>query len=105
VDELTASWNTHLDAIARVTKGRPVVFPEAGYRAVVGATEKPWESGDGPTDPDLQARAYEALLRACAARPWFRGVYWWKWFSDTTPETDPFVPAEPTQAVIRAWFG
>jgi hypothetical protein len=74
VEELTASWDTHLDAIARVTKGHPVVFPEAGYRAVVGATEKPWESGDGTPDPALQARAYEALLRACAARPWFHGA-------------------------------
>jgi len=31
------------------------------------------------------------------------GVYWWN-CSDTTPDEDPFVPAEPARAVLRAWF-
>jgi hypothetical protein len=52
----------------------------------------------------VQARAYEALLRAAAARPWFGGVYWWKWFTDAGPDTDAFVPDAPAQAVLRAWF-
>jgi hypothetical protein len=104
LDALVASWGEHLDAIERVAKGKPVVFPEAGYRAVAGATERPWESGGGPPDLEIQARAYEALLRAAAARPWFQGVYWWKWFTADGPDTDPFVPAGPAQAVLRAWF-
>jgi hypothetical protein len=104
LDELVASWDEHLDAIERVAKGKPVVFPEAGYRAVVGATEKPWESGAGAPDLDLQARAYEALLRAGAKRTWFNGVYWWKWFTADGPDQDTFVPGAPAQAVLRAWF-
>jgi hypothetical protein len=105
VDELTAAWAPHLDAIAAATKGRRVIFCEAGYRAVAGATEKPWEEVSGAADPDLQARAYEALLRATTARPWFEGIYWWKWFTDTDGEGDAFVPQAPAQAVLAAWFG
>ncbi len=105
VDELADAWGAHLDAIERVARGKPVIFPEAGYRAVTGATEAPWEHGGGTPDAELQARAYEALLRACAARPWFGGVYWWKWFTDAGPDTDAFVPDAPARAVLRAWFG
>lgn len=105
VEELAASWAPHLDAIERVARGKPVVFAEAGYRAVAGATVEPWASRGGAPDPDLQARAYEALLRACSARPWFQGVYWWKWFTDLPGEDDPFVPAGgPAEDVLRAWF-
>ena len=106
VAALVAAWQPHLDAIERVCGGRPVIFPEAGYRAVVGATDRPWEDRKGAVDPEIQARAYEALLRACTARPWFRGVYWWKWFTDLPGEGDPFVPAgQPAERVMAAWFG
>ncbi len=106
VDELVASWQPHLDAIEKVGRGRPVVFPEAGYRAVGGATEKPWLQSGGSPDGEVQARAYEALLRACTARPWFRGVWWWKWFTNLPGEGDAFVPAgNPAEEVIKAWFG
>lgn len=105
VEELTASWRTHFDAIARVARGRPVLFPEAGYRAVKGTTEKPWEPDSNVPDVDLQARAYEALFRAGAERPWFKGVYWWKWFTDLPGENDAFVPADlPAERVLKAWY-
>lgn len=104
VESLVDSWTPHLDALAAVAKGRPVVFPECGYRAVVGSTERPWEQGGGSPDPAAQARGYEALLRAASARPWFRGAWWWKWFTDLPGEGDPFVPADqPAEAVLRAW--
>lgn len=114
VDDFVAAWTPHLDALERVAKGaaggRPVIFPEAGYRALTGGTEKPWD-GDGAPDPDRQARAYEALLRACADRPWFGGVYWWKWFTDAAGEAgaygghaDRYVPEDAARRVLRAWF-
>lgn len=105
VDALVAGWQPHLDAIEAIAKGRPVVFPEAGYRAVRGATERPWEDAGGEPDPELQARAYEALLRAATARPWFQGLWWWKWFTDMPGEGDPFAPDAPAQAVLQAWYG
>lgn len=105
VEELAASWKPHLDRIEAVAKGRPVLFPEAGYRAVDDATTTPWNA-DGAPDEGLQARAYEALFRACTERPWFRGVYWWKWFTDLPGEGDSFVPADrPAERVMAAWYG
>jgi len=106
VDALTAAWKPHLDKIEAIAKGKPVIFPEAGYRAVAAATDRPWEEGKGGPDPALQARAYEALLRASTARPWFRGIYWWKWFTDLPGEGDPYVPADqPAERVMAQWFG
>lgn len=105
VEELAASWTPHLDKIEAVAKGKPVLFAEAGYRAVEKTTETPWDA-DGPRDDGLQARAYEALFRACTERPWFRGVYWWKWFTDLPGENDSFVPADrPAERVMAAWYG
>jgi hypothetical protein len=105
VEELERAWDGHFDTIAHAVGGRRVVFPEAGYRAIAGATDKPWEETSGAPDPELQARAYEALLRAGSRRPWFEGVYWWKWFTAAGPDVDSFVPGEPARAVLRAWFG
>lgn len=104
VEELEKAWDGHFDTIGRAVKGRPVVFTEAGYQAVAGATDRPWEQASGAADPEIQARAYEALLRAGARRPWFEGVYWWKWFTADGPDRDRFVPETRAQDVMRAWF-
>lgn len=38
-------------------------------------------------------------------RAWFKGVYWWKWFTDLPGEGDPFVPADlPAEAVLKGWY-
>lgn len=104
VEELSASWKEPLDRLEAL--GRPVIFTEAGFQAIAGAATHPWEShDDGTPDPEGQARAYESLMRACTARPWFHGVYWWKWFTDLPGERDPFVPAgKPAEDVLHAWF-
>ena len=105
VDALVQSWQLHLDAIEAVSRGKPVIFPEAGYRAISNALARPWESTPGANDPAVQALGYEALLRAATARSWFGGVYWWKWFTDLPGEHDPYCPAGlPAQGVIKAWF-
>lgn len=106
VDSLVASWTPHLDRIEKIAKGKPVVFPEAGYRAVKAGTEKPWDPGTAPLDLDVQARGYEALFRACTARTWFGGIWWWKWFTDLPGEMDLYVPAGmPAESVLSGWFG
>jgi hypothetical protein len=58
---------------------RPVIFTEAGFPSLNGANRKPWEDSRGRNlSPELQARCYEAVLRAFYSKPWFQGVYWWK---------------------------
>ena len=105
VEGLVGSWQPHLDRIEKIARGKPVVFPEAGYRAVTAGTERPWDPGNSPLDLDVQERGYEALFRACSARAWFGGIWWWKWFTDLPGEGDLYVPAEmPAEAVLSGWF-
>ena len=105
VEALVGAWAPYLDRIEKVARGKPVVFPEAGYRAVGAGTQKPWDPGSSPLDVAVQERGYEALFRACSARPWFGGIWWWKWFTDLPGEDDLYVPADmPAEAVLSGWF-
>lgn len=107
IGALVAGWQPHLDRLERLAARhvKPVLFCEAGLRAVRGAAARPWEHGTaGDSDPALQARGYEALLRAAADRPWLQGVWWWKWFTDDPGERDPYCPrGRPAEKVIAAW--
>ena len=119
VEELVAGWRPHverLEALHRET-GKPILFTEVGYASREGAAQRPWEWPElGPELPEataegleLQARAYEALFRALWDRPWFAGLYLWKW--------SPYVPADhvarnplfspqgkPAEQVLRRWY-
>ncbi|MDG1482474.1 MAG: hypothetical protein P8R54_22985 [Myxococcota bacterium] len=108
--QLVAGWAEPLKTLQAlsVKHDRPVLFLEAGYRAVRGAAARPWEqSGGGGHDPMLQARAYEALLSAIAGERWVEGVYWWKWFTDAASrERDDYCPmGMPAEGVISRWWG
>lgn len=109
VDELVDAWEKPLDGLVKLGRetGKSVLLTEVGVRAVRGAAAQSWNQSLGGTDdPELQARFYEAVLRAVAARPTIRGVYWWKWFTDwDRRENDAYVPGEAAQEVIRAWWG
>ncbi|MGE3166840.1 MAG: hypothetical protein AB7O52_18195 [Planctomycetota bacterium] len=91
---------------------RPVVLTEVGYKSTPGATREPWiwPRAGSAEDPDLQARAYQAVLEAFANEPWFAGMFWWNWL--TLPEPGPkfahdFTPQEKPAAEVlrRAWGG
>lgn len=108
-DALAAAWAPALGRLGGLARdaGRDVLFAEAGVPAVAGAHAEPWNSGQrGEAAPALQAAYYEALLRAAVPQPWFRGVYWWKWFTDDrTRERDPYCPmGQPAEAVLSRWW-
>jgi len=107
--DLAVAWKPHLDGLEALSKraGRPVLFLEAGCQAISGATKRPWDQGlEGPADPALQARAYEALLAAAAERPWLAGIYWWKWFTADRREPDLYCPmGMPAEDVLSRWWG
>ena len=66
--------------------GKPVVFTEAGYPPVKGAWIAPHDAGSGrPPSGEDAARAIAAVGRALGRESWWKGVYWWKVFSDGGP--------------------
>lgn len=65
------------------TTGRPVVFAEAGYPAAKGAWTAPHDEDSGrPLSPEDAARSVRAVFAALEGEAWWKGVYWWKAFSD-----------------------
>ncbi len=89
--------------------GKPILFTEAGFPSHADAALEPWnEFRSAPVDVALQARCYEALFRAFYRRPWFAGMFWWKWHSSGLgggPESPGYSPQDkPAAAVIARWF-
>jgi hypothetical protein len=89
--------------------GKPVVFTEAGYPPVRAAWSAPHdEESTRLSAPEDAARAISAVYRALGKETWWKGVYWWKVFSDGRPPR----PGErgfnflgtPMEAAIRNGF-
>lgn len=106
---------THLDALGALSArvGRPVLLTEVGYKSVRGTALRPHEWPEHmrhqPAASEAeQALCYQLLLNAVAERPFIRGVYWWKWFSDPDSSEegpDGFSPrSKQAEAVLRAAF-
>lgn len=104
VAALVTAWQGHvarLEALAART-GRPVVFTELGYESRSGSTRAPAQPAAGAVDEGLQARAYEAVYRVFAGRPWFRGVFWWDWSAEELGDPGSYHPhGKQAEAVLR----
>ena len=59
-------------------------------------------------DTGEQARAYEATYRAFYDKPWFYGMYWWKWYSTGFgggPNDGLLTPMnKPAAEVMARWY-
>jgi hypothetical protein len=94
---LAAGWQRALgplDAAARQWR-RPVLLTEAGFPAVASAAQAPWRETRAAADVWLQARCYEATLRALARHPSVEGVFFWLW---ERPSQPPF--RDPSHAIL-----
>lgn len=88
---------------------KPVLFTEVGFPSSAGAARQPWrEDFQGRPDPELQARCYELVFRTFYSRPWFHGLYWWKWHSNGRgggPSDLLYTPQrKPAERVIAHWY-
>lgn len=115
LEDLAAGWKTHLERIEAVQAryGKPVLFTEIGYRSVSAAASRPWEwpkrNEAVESDPDLQARCYQAFFETVWSKPWCAGAYWWKWFPHARVgrnRATGFTPQDkPAQRVLFEWYG
>jgi len=86
---------------------KPVLFTEVGFPSLATAAARPWAETAAPIDLELQRRCYEAVFKAFSFRPWFGGMYWWKWPSHGVagPYDPTHYPAgKPAEGVLRTWF-
>jgi hypothetical protein len=98
LDQLAARWQ------------KPVIFTELGYLSVDGTNRLPgyWWL-DGPTDPQEQADAYEAVFQTFGGKSWWKGMFLWS--LDTNPsqgglEDRSYTPhGKPAEDVIRRYYG
>jgi hypothetical protein len=109
VESLVAAWRPILDRVGAVAArfGKPVVFPEAGYRNIEGSTCNPWDYGRwAPQDDAGQQRALTAMFQAVQERSWFRGIYLWRWHWSTADigPTDFSVAGKPAESTVRQWY-
>jgi len=111
--ELYDGWKPfvkQLDSLS-AAQGKKILFTEAGYRSCDGAACKPWEwaeTNPHPVDVQLQARCYEALCKSFFSKPWFAGMYWWKYYATPTAgglDDNDFTPQnKPAEKVIKKWY-
>lgn len=113
VDELVAGWQPIIRTMDQLSARyrRPILLTEAGFNSIVGAGKRPWQWSSqqhSVVDLDEQAKCYESLFRAFWNKPWFAGVYFWKWYlnPDAGGATDPdYTPQnKPAQDVMRRWY-
>jgi len=93
---------------------RPVVFTEMGVKSATDSALAPWEwpehCGEMRYDEAYQADAYDAVLGELAGRPWFAGLFIWKYFSDPYDETqEPRAGFSPrgklAEEALARWYG
>jgi hypothetical protein len=113
VDDLVRAWEPHRRALARISGRyhRPVLFLEAGYRPAEGTYRKPWRYNGMPYSPHSQAVAFDALFRALHNAAWWKGVYFWKTWTDPDLKYERDAGSGfsflglPAEAILRAWYG
>ena len=55
----------------------------------------------------LQARCYDATLRALAQRPWIVGAFFWLWERSAEPafrDASHTIPGKPAAYVMARWY-
>jgi hypothetical protein len=109
LDDLAAGWGLALGPLEEASRryGRPVLFTEVGYPSVPEAARAPWREARMPADVWLQARCYDATLRALAQRPWIAGAFFWLWERSAEPAfRDPShtLPGKPAAYVMARWY-
>ena len=123
ISEIMTGWIPHIERISRLSAahGKPVLFTEVGYKNTPGSTIRPWEwpprrrrgiaeppPDDHRVDQNEQVNAYEALFRSVGRLPWFRGMFIWKWYPDSSRIAEDRIEFSPqnkeAEQVLKRWY-
>jgi hypothetical protein len=105
----------------QATHGKPVIFPEIGYRSIDYAATAPFRTG-GPShhcisdseavNEEGQANAYEAVFQVFDGVDWMVGAYWWRLEAHAGGVAlsgcrlpDYSFLCKMAAEVLRAWYG
>jgi hypothetical protein len=107
--ELEAGWDRALEPLeaASLRWGKPVLLTEAGFPSIPTAAKAPWREERSPADVWLQARCYEATLRALAHHPRVEGAFFWLWERTSQPPfRDPShaIVGKPASFTMARWY-
>jgi hypothetical protein len=107
--ELEAGWARALGPLEAASKrwARPVLLTEAGFPSIASAARAPWREEKTRADVWLQARCYEATLRALSDRPWIEGAFFWLWERSSKPAfRDPShtIRGKPATFTMARWY-
>eukprot|EP01127_Copromyxa_protea_P004849 TRINITY_DN1466_c0_g1_i1.p1 TRINITY_DN1466_c0_g1~~TRINITY_DN1466_c0_g1_i1.p1 ORF type:complete len:312 (+),score=49.67 TRINITY_DN1466_c0_g1_i1:212-1147(+) len=114
-EQLQKSWIPISRRLEELSKkyGKPLIFTEIGYTSQRGANIAPnkWDAAK-PTNYTIQAECYRAFFEEMAVKnsDWFKGVFWWAWWTDPlsgldytnlyTPQNKPAV-----LSVLKEYYG
>ncbi|WP_116951981.1 glycoside hydrolase family 113 [Jiangella endophytica] len=115
-DQMVDHLRPHADALEQQAErlGMPVFFGEIGARSRAGTATLPWDyQTPAPYSGREQADYLAAILRTFWARPWWRGLYWWKWderqhrpqyHDDPAGDRGFTLQGKPGQQVMTDWY-
>ena len=125
VDQMVAAWNSmptdnywaavmdHMSPVdffhsLAVKYGKPVVFPETGYRSVDGTNISPGGWSGTTQDVQEQHDAFNAFFQVWSSQggSWFRGAHIWNWDANNLYSPTGYSPmGKPAQQLITEWYG
>lgn len=113
--ELKKGWRKHLTQIEKLQRKykKPIVFTEAGYKSTPDAAIEPWKWPDRNwqevvLSEETQANAYEALFQTFWPKPYFAGLFVWKWYPrirENQRDRHDFTPQQKiAEKVLAKWY-
>jgi hypothetical protein len=109
--QLEAAWTPIAKKLASLAKrtGKSIVFTEVGFKSHEGSLKQPWQwETEGAVALDLQRDAYAAMFETFWTKPWFAGVFVWKWHpsprSSDRAERDFTPQGKPALLVIKTYY-
>lgn len=117
IEQMVEHLAPHADELEKQAErlGIPVIFGEIGARSRVGTAMLPWDYQTvAPYSGTEQADFLAAIFESFWQRPWWRGLYWWKWeerqvrpqyLDDPAGDKGFTLEGKPGKDTMTEWYG